>query len=460
MMMLSEVASALNATMNTTMRGHDTKIRSVGTDSRSIVKGQLFVGIKGESFDGSAFAMEAIKQGAVAAIVTKNNTEATPAILVEDTRLALGDLAHYWRKKFDLPLVAVTGSSGKTTVKEMITAIINAANGKVLATRGNLNNDIGMPLTLLNMNKNHTHAVIEMGMNHEGEIRYLTKLAMPMVALVNNAGTAHIGELGSREAIARAKGEIFEGLADEGIAVINADDDFADYWKSLNKARKVITFGLRNQADVSAIYQLQGDCSKINLKTPNGEAQFKLHVLGFHNIQNALAASAVSVALGISAADIAKGLAQFSSVKGRLNWFEGINGAAVIDDTYNANPDSMKAAIDVLSSQKSTRLFVMGDMGELGRDAQQMHREIGAYAKEKGIQQFFSFGELSRLASEEFSQGLDGNAQHFHTLEGLLEALREHMKNGVIVLVKGSRFMKMERVVNAIVKEKLVMEAH
>jgi UDP-N-acetylmuramoyl-tripeptide--D-alanyl-D-alanine ligase len=452
MMLLSEVAGALNASM----RGNDVLIRSVGTDSRSIVKDQLFVAIKGENFDGNAFAQEAIKLGAAAAIVSKTNAQAVPAVLVEDTRLALGNLAHYWRKKFDLPLIAVTGSNGKTTVKEMVTAIINSANGKVLATRGNLNNDIGMPLTLLNMNKNHTHAVIEMGMNHEGEIRYLTKLAMPSIAVVNNAGTAHIGELGSREAIARAKGEIFEGLADDGIAVINADDEFASYWQSLNTSRKVITFGFAAHADISASYQLQANFSQVHLKTPRGGAEFSLHVLGLHNVRNALAASAIAVALGISVAEIAKGLAHFSSVKGRLNWFEGINGAAVIDDTYNANPDSMKAAIDVVSSQNTRCLFVMGDMGELGKDSQQMHKEIGAYAKEKGINQLFSFGEKSRLASEAFGQ----NAQHFDTLESLLEALRSHMKSGVTVLVKGSRFMKMERVVNAIIKEKLVMEAH
>jgi len=451
-MMLSEVAKALDVPM----RGHDVKILSVGTDSRSIAKGQLFVGIKGENFDGNTFAMEAIKQGAAAALVSKTNTQAIPAVVVENARLALGELAHYWRNKFNLPLVAVTGSSGKTTVKEMITAIINAASGKVLATRGNLNNDIGMPLTLLNMNKDHTHAVIEMGMNHEGEIRYLSKLAAPTIAIVNNAGTAHIGELGSREAIARAKGEIFEYLGADGIAIINADDDFANYWKSLNKDRKVITFGLKNAANVTAEVEVKQGCSAINLKTPNGQIQFSLNVLGEHNIQNALAASAVAVALGVSNVDIANGLANFKPVKGRLNWLEGVNGAVVIDDTYNANPDSMKAAIDVLATQKSTQIFVMGDMAELGIDAAKMHEEIGAYAKQKGIEHFFSFGDLSKLASKEFGK----NAQHFDKLEALLEALYKNMSKDVTVLVKGSRFMKMERVVNQIIKEKLVMEVH
>ena len=362
MMRLSEIAKALNAPMN----GADVQVLSVGTDSRNISKGQLFVGIKGEHFDGNAYAAEAIKQGAAAAMLSEANIHAVPSVMVENTRLALGELAHYWRKKFSLPLVAVTGSNGKTTVKEMITAILSAANGKVLATAGNLNNDIGMPLTLLKMRAEDTFAVIEMGMNHEAEIRYLTKIAQPNVALVNNAGNAHIGELGSREAIARAKGEIFEGLADDGIAVINADDDFADYWKSLNKNRKIITFGLDAKADVSATYQTQAVSSEIELKTPNGIAKFNLHVLGEHNVHNALAASAVALALGISNENIATGLAQFKPVKGRLNWLPGFNGAVVIDDTYNANPDSMKAAIDVLANQSSLQIFVMGDMAELG----------------------------------------------------------------------------------------------
>ena len=271
------------------------------------------------------------------------------------------------------------------------------------------------------------------------------------MALVNNAGTAHIGEVGSREGIARAKGEIFEGLAEGGTAVINADDEFAGYWKSLNVNRKIITFGLGANADVSATYQTQNNVTEIKLITPNGKIEFSLNVLGEHNIHNALAASAVALALGISNQAIAHGLAQFHPVKGRLNWLPGFNGAVVIDDTYNANPDSMKAAIDVLASQNALQIFVMGDMAELGTDAPQMHAEIGAYAKQKNIDIFLSFGELSKQASATFGQ----NAQHFDALEALLDALRRHMRNEVTVLVKGSRFMQMERVANEIVKEKV-----
>lgn len=453
MMMLSEIAGALN----TQLKGEDVNVSSIGTDSRNIVDNQLFVAIKGEHFDGNHFASEAIKLGAAATLISDADIDATPSVLVADTRIALGALAHHWRKKFDFPLVAVTGSNGKTTVKEMIASILIAANGNVLATKGNLNNDIGMPLSLLSMRAEHTYAVIEMGMNHLDEIRYLTNIACPQVAVVNNAGTAHIGELGSREAIAEAKGEIFEGLADGGVAVINAEDDFAEYWKSLNEDRTIITFGLDAEADVSAQYEMQGSEAQMHLKTPEGLVQVRLGILGEHNVSNALAASAVAVALGISNKDIAQGLSQFGGMQGRLNQQLGYQGAMVIDDTYNANPDSMKAAIDVLVSQlQTTTVFVMGDMGELGEDAEKMHTEIGVYAKQKGVSVFLTLGQLSQLASDAFGE----KGQHFDSLAALVDATKAEMQGNTSVLVKGSRFMKMERVVKAIVKEKNLGSAH
>ena len=454
MMMLSEIAKAVNGQM----LGVDTEVFSIGSDSRNVIKNQLFVAIKGEEFDGNTYATEAIKQGAVAVLVSDVQTEARPAVLVSDTRFALGTLAQHWRNKFTLPLVAVTGSNGKTTVKEMIAAILSVSNKNVLATQGNLNNDIGMPMTLLKIRKEHAYAVIEMGMSHLQEIDYLTRIAQPTVAVINNAGTAHIGELGSRENIAKAKGEIFAGLHNDGIAVINADDSFADYWKSLNQARKVITFGLSKAADVSATYQTSGNLTHVSLKTPNGKVEFNLAVLGVHNIQNALAASAVAVALGIEITDIAKGLSGFGAVKGRLNWLAGFNGAVLIDDTYNANPDSMKAAIDVLANQnsnpQSSTIFVMGDMGELGENAPQMHTDIGAYAKQKKINQLFTFGELSQLAAKEYG----ASAQHFSSVEVLVEAIKNKMKQSVTVLVKGSRFMQMERVVHQLLEKNIERE--
>jgi UDP-N-acetylmuramoyl-tripeptide--D-alanyl-D-alanine ligase len=466
MLMLSDIAKVVGGQLI----GHGTGMRdvlceSVGSDSRNIAKNQLFVAIKGEHFDGNAYAAEAIKKGAAAALVSDANTQASPAVLVADTRLALGKLAQYWRATFPLPLVAVTGSNGKTTVKEMLAAILNVAilnisrlnqtiSSSVLATQGNLNNDIGMPMTLLKLGKQHAYAVIEMGMSHEGEIRYLTNIAKPNVAVVNNAGIAHIGEVGSREGIARAKGEIFEGLADDGIAVINADDAFADYWKSLNANRKIITFAMRAKADVTASNEEVAGVSKIKLITPAGSIHFKLHVLGTHNISNALAASACAHALGISNDDIAQGLENFAAVKGRLQCKAGFNSASLIDDTYNANPDSMKAAIDVLASQSGKQVFVMGDMAELGADAAQMHADIGLYAKQKGIAQLFTFGELSQQASQAFG----ANSQHFTSLDTLVQCLKKAMKANTTVLVKGSRFMQMERVVKALsvdtIKEK------
>ncbi len=444
-MMISDISKAVNGQP----LGTDMLCESVGSDSRNIIKNQLFVAIKGENFDGNTFASEAIKQGAAAVLISDTKSAARPAVLVSNTRLALGALAKHWRNQFQIPLLAITGSNGKTTVKEMVSAILKAAKHNVLATTGNLNNDIGMPMTLLKLRAEHTVAVIEMGMNHLGEIDYLTHIAQPNIAVINNAGTAHIGELGSRENIAKAKGEIFAGLSDDGIAIINADDDFADYWKSLNVGKQIITFGLNKAANVSATFVEKDGISQVNLATPNGQVAFNLSVLGKHNVSNALAASAAAVALGISNKDIAAGLSGMHAVYGRLQSKTGFNKAVLIDDTYNANPDSMKAAIDVLATH-SNSIFVMGDMGELGENAPQMHAEVGAYARQKAIGQFYTFGDISAKASMAFGE----NAQHFSSLEELAENLKKQMKQGVTVLVKGSRFMQMERIVNMI-EEKL-----
>ena len=444
MMMLSEIAKAVGGQLI----GDDVLCESVGTDSRHITKNQLFIALHCEHFDGNTFAETAIMQGAVAALVSDNNMQARPVVVVKDTRIALGHLAKYWREQFDLPLIAVTGSNGKTTVKEMLVSILKAANKNVLATQGNLNNDIGMPMTLLNLNAQHNAAVIEMGMNHLGEIDYLTRIAQPNVALINNAGTAHIGELGSRENIAKAKGEIFTGLKADGIAVINVDDKFADYWRSLNDGEKIVTFSLEVQADVTASYAEIDGVNRVQLVTPAGSICFDLAMLGKHNVSNALAASAGAYALGISNTDIAAGLSNMSPVKSRLQRKLGLNGATVIDDTYNANPDSMQAAIEVLATYENS-IFVMGDMAELGADSVNMHVRIGGYAKQKGINQLLGFGENTAHAVKKF--GLNG--VHYASLQALLDALPRLLKPNVTVLVKGSRFMQMERVVKAIIKD-------
>ena len=444
MMRLSEAALATQGQLI----GPDVVFCCVGTDSRSIKKGQLFVALKGENFDGHEYAAQSLEQGASSVLVSKASN-VSPALVVKDTRLALGDLAAYWRAKFEIPVVAITGSNGKTTVKEMLAAILKVAAGNdesVLATQGNLNNDIGLPMTMLNLDKQHRYAVLEMGMNHTGELSYLTGLAKPSIALVNNAGTAHIGELGSLEAIANAKGEIFEGLVDGGTAVINADDVFAGLWKSLASNHHQVTFGLKAKADVTARYELHEASSAVELITPKGTANFSLPAPGVHNVSNALAAASAALALNVSLEKIATGLSQFAGVKGRLQVKQGFAGAKVIDDTYNANPMSMKAAIDVLKASAGERVFIMGDMAELGADAASMHAEIGAYAKTAGIEKFFALGALTKNAVIAFGE----NAAHFETLDTLVESLKSMMNAQATLLVKGSRSMRMERVVDAI----------
>lgn len=447
MMRLSEAAMELGCKL----QGQDTEFFGVSTDSRNVKPGDLFVALHGERFNGHAYARECLDKGAAAVLLDEKGAAENlkPALVVADTRLALGKLAAYWRSKFTIPTAAITGSNGKTTVKEMLAAILRAAAGAeeyVLSTQGNFNNDIGLPLTLFRLNSAHRFAVIEMGMNHEGEISYLTRLAKPTVALVNNATAAHLGGLGSVEAIARAKGEIFEGLAASGTAIINADDRFADDWRKLVGTKKVLTFGLKNKADVSASYKLGPESSELELRTPQGGITVSLPAAGLHNVSNALAATAAALAMGVPLSVVAQGLSSFGGVKGRLQRKPGFNGTLVIDDTYNANPASMKAAIDVLAARTGTRLLVLGDMGELGDDAAVMHAEIGEYAKKAGVDALYTLGELSR----EMTAAFGPQARHYNTPEQLAVDLRSCMHPTTTVLVKGSRFMRMERVVGLI----------
>jgi UDP-N-acetylmuramoyl-tripeptide--D-alanyl-D-alanine ligase len=299
---------------------------------------------------------------------------------------------------------------------------------------------------LLGLRPNHRYAVTEMGMSHTGEIQYITRIAKPTVALINNAGNAHLEGLGSIEAVANAKGEIFEGLSAHGTAVINLDDAFAELWKSLAGKRKVITFGFDQSADVSADYRLLPESSQIAMKTAKGEISFELTIPGEHNVKNALAAASVAIALGISLPAISAGFGQFSGVKGRLQKQSCKFGAKLIDDTYNANPASMRAAVDVLSGLSGTRILVIGDMGELGARASELHREIGQYAKSKGIEVLFALGDLSLETVKAFGAG----ATHFESIDALVAALMARLDQQVTVLVKGSRFMRMERVVHAL----------
>jgi UDP-N-acetylmuramoyl-tripeptide--D-alanyl-D-alanine ligase len=450
MMLLSQAAKVLGARLI----GADAEFASVSTDSRKIEKGSLFIALRGENFDGAKFVDSAARDGAVAALVNTGGyagSAACPVLLVEDTRLALGRLAAHWRSRFAIPVVGLTGSNGKTTVKEMLASILGEQAGgadRVLATRGNLNNDIGMPLTLLGLNARHRFAVIEMGMNHAGEIDYLTRIARPDIALVNNASGAHLAGLGTVENVARAKGEIFAGLGDAGIAVINADDPHAGLWRELAHPHRVIAFALDAEADVSACWDVTEFGIQMELATPDGNAVVHLSVPGAHNARNALAAAAAALALRVPLGVIVSGLEKFAGVAGRLQRKPARNGAVIIDDTYNANPESVRAALKVLAQLRGRRIFVMGDMGELGPDAPRLHAEIGAEARRLGVNELLGLGELSREAVQAFGDG----ARHFDAIEDLCRALAGELAAGVTVLVKGSRFMKMERVVGSCIE--------
>ncbi|MGH8672415.1 MAG: UDP-N-acetylmuramoyl-tripeptide--D-alanyl-D-alanine ligase [Burkholderiales bacterium] len=454
MMQLSEAVSAVRAQRI----GDDVIFDAVTTDSRSASAGDLFVALHGEHFDGHQFIGVAAQHGAVAAMVQSDIQHPLPQLVVANTRLALGQLAGYWRERFLIPMVAITGSNGKTTVKEMLASILRAATANdrqpmgaetVLATQGNLNNDIGVPLTLLKLRDSHRYAVVEMGMNHRGEIDYLSRLAKPDVALINNAHAAHLEGLGSVQQVALAKGEIFAGLKNSGVAVINADDPNAALWRELTVGRRVLDFGLRNPAQVHADYRLQAWGSQVSITTPAARIATELRVCGLHNVYNALAATAAATALDVNRQAIAAGLALFSGVKGRLQRHAGLNGATFIDDTYNANPASVQAALQVLAACAGKKIFVLGDMGELGSAAVQLHAGIGEQARNCGVDVMYALGELSGHAVRQFGRG----ALHFETIAQLLAELENVLAPDVTVLVKGSRFMKMERVVRSFTSE-------
>ncbi len=426
----------------------DLAFEGVSTDSRSIGAGELFVALQGEKFDGHEYVAKAGARGAAAALVSRRVDAPIAQIVVGDTMWGYGTLAQRWRSRFTIPVMALTGSNGKTTVKEMLRVILIAHSGdaaSILATEGNLNNNIGLPQMLLRLGAQHKYAVFEMGMNHLHEIDYLTRLAVPDVALVIMAGTAHIGELGSGEAIAEAKGEIYAGLRDDGVACINADDKFVNYWRDqvgISNNRRIVTFGTHKDADVRGELQDDG----ITLSACHEQVHIKLIVSGRHNQRNAIAAAAGAYALGIPLVAIQRGLSSFDGVDGRLRTYVGVQSSTVIDDTYNANPDSMRAAIAVLADKKGKRLLVLGDMGELGHDAIKMHGEIGREALNANIDGMFALGECATAYAQQFGEG----AIHFKSVDALIAALLPEIDSRTTVLVKGSRFMKMERVVEKI----------
>ena len=444
-MRLSVAARLLEAEIS----GDDAIFTAVGTDSRRLPKDALFVALSGPNFDGHAFIAAAREQGARATLVSRWVDDPLPQLRVADTRLALGQLAAACRACFTGPLIALTGSNGKTTLKEMLAAILRR-RGATLATEGNLNNDIGVPLTLLRLQVDHQYAVIEMGANHHGEIAYLTELARPDVAIINNAGACHLEGFGDVAGVARGKGEIFQGLNPAGVAIINRDDPYADYWLSLNPNRRTVDFGLDRPAAVRA-QVLDAATNHFRLITPAGETEIRLPLSGRHNIRNALAAAAAALTVGATLDDIRDGLESLHEVSGRLQRLRGRHGGTVIHDAYNANPSSLAAALHAVSLGPERKWLVLGDMIELGPTADERHAQSGQEARTVGFERLFALGEHSRAAAAAFGVG----GQHFSNLESLVAALQQDLENGTeppVILVKGSRGMRMERVVAALVE--------
>ncbi len=444
-MKFSELTQALSARVLSS----DCSFDGVSIDSRNIKPGQLFVALAGPRFDGHDYLNDVAAKGAVGALVQREVADSTlPQLLVADTRLALGQLGALNRAAFDKPVAAITGSSGKTTVKELLAGILRT-RGPVHATRGNLNNDFGAPLTLLELAPEHTAAVIELGASRIGEIAYTVALTKPHVAIINNAGTAHVGEFGGPEKIVEAKGEILEGLDASGTAVLNLDDKAFETWRVRAAGRKVLTFAVLNAAadfHASDITVDARGCPSFTLHTPQGSEHVQLNLLGNHNVANALAAAAAAYALGVSLFGTATGLGAVQPVKGRTVAQLATNGMRVIDDTYNANPSSINAAVDLLRGFAGRKVLVLGDIGELGDWAEQGHREVGAYAAGK-VDALYAVGTNMVHAVNAFGPG----AQHFATQAELIQALTAaEQDKHTTILIKGSRSAVMENVVAAL----------
>lgn len=424
------------------------RFASVSTDTRTAPAGSIFFALRGPNFDAHDFVAQAVAAGAAAVVVERRVDVGVPQIVVADARRALGIAAAAWRARFELPMIAVAGSNGKTTVTQMIASILASAYGaqRRLATRGNLNNDVGLPLMLFELADRHRAAVLELGMNHPGEIAYLAQLAKPTVAVVNNAQREHQEFMATVEATAHENGAAIAALPPQGVAVFPADDPCAAIWRRLAATRRVIDFARAGDAAVTATAEPTAEGSRLSIATPQGPIETLLRAPGAHNVHNALAATAACLALGVPQDAIAAGLAAFAPVAGRGVRLSTASGAALIDDTYNANPDSMRSAIDVLAACAAPRVLVIGDMGEVGREAPAFHREIGAYARDRGIDTLLAIGDFSREAVAAFGAA----AAHFDGIDALIAAASAAAAPGATLLVKGSRFMRMERVVQAL----------
>jgi len=451
--MRATLAQVLPALTGARLLGEDAvAFDGVSTDSRSVAAGAMFVALRGEVFDAHRFLVDVAAKGVAAVIVEEVPDGLTvPAIVVPDTLVALGQLANWWRAQFAVPVIGVTGSNGKTTVKEMIAGILAAAHGEAgrLATRGNLNNEIGVPLTLFRMDAQQQSAVIEMGMNHPGEIARLAAIAAPTIAMVNNAQREHQEFMHTVEAVARENGAVLAALPADGVAVYPHGDAYTPIWDELAAGRRALRFGLSKAAEVSCTFRPNdfGNEMFITIAEQGKDVEqffVNLPAAGEHNVRNALAAIACTYAAGIALEKIKLGLDTFAPVSGRLQKKAAVNGAVVIDDTYNANPDSVRAAIDVLAKAPAPRVLVLGDMGEVGTQGPQFHEEIGAYAEQQGIEQVLVTGELA--------VHMRGPAiRHFEQFDALLSAVDAAATSNATVLIKGSRFMKMERVVQHLI---------
>lgn len=439
---LSDVATATGGRLE----GGDREFKRVTQDTRDLADGDLFVAIKGEHFEGHDFLPQAERLGAAGALVQWHVASALSQVVVQDSRKALGSYAAAWRRRFKIPLIGVTGSSGKTTVKEMLASILRV-RGETLATRGNLNNDIGLPLTLLALDERHQAAVVEMGTNHPGEIGHLARIAAPTVALVTNAGPAHLEFLGTVADVAREKGAVYGALSEDGVAVINHDDEYAPLWRELAAGRRVVSFGFSSRADfhpaADSLRQSQDGSWQFRLSSPAGQIDLALSLPGRHNVANALAAAAAAMSAGAKLSDTRTGLRQAPATAGRLITTPGWNGSRLIDDSYNANPQSLNAAMEFAVSLGGRSWLALGDMGELGEAAERLHRDAALRARALGIERLFVLGTYSRHAADAFGSG----ARWFDESGALVRVLQSELTADVTLLVKGSRSMHMERVV-------------
>jgi UDP-N-acetylmuramoyl-tripeptide--D-alanyl-D-alanine ligase len=441
--------------------GADAAFSGVSTDSRSLNPGELFVALSGPRFNGEDYVAAAVARGAAGAVVRTAQAAARSQILVDDTLAALASGAHAWREGFTIPLIGVAGSNGKTTVKELLSAILSRV-GACLSTRGNLNNHIGVPLTLFRLGGEHRFAVVEMGADKAGEVATLVRIGRPTVGIITNAGAEHLAGFGSLEGVARAEGEMVAGLAADATAVINHDDPFALLWTSMTAAR-VSTFGLHPGADFTAgavrtTIDATGFVSQFTLHAPQGSVPVELHLAGQHNLTNSLGAAAAASAVGVALTDIAHGLGSMRPVSGRLQFKRAASGAWLIDDSYNANPSSVQAAIEVLSQLTGRRWLVFADMGELGEYAADSHRQVGVWAKAAGVERLFATGALAKLAVETFGAGASWFADTAALASGLAAELGRVAPGfspaEVRMLIKGSRFNRLETVVAALLGSK------